>query len=167
MKLYSYVGPAHLAKLIADHPSGAPVGSPEDVLNWIQSTQQETASGEVIATYVVDESGVLLIADRRSEHVACAGGRRVQSAGEITFTVRSPIEVVGVSNQSTGYCPEPDSWPAVAAALSCVHLNAPAGFALSCAFRRCRDCGNITLVKDDVYECGVCGAELPTVYNVQ
>ncbi|MEU6730442.1 hypothetical protein ABZ917_42625 [Nonomuraea wenchangensis] len=29
--------------------------------------------------------GVLLLAPRRSEHVACAGGRPVLSAGEISF----------------------------------------------------------------------------------
>jgi hypothetical protein len=59
-------------------------------------------------TFVVDEHGSLLIADRRSEHVACACGRPVLSAGEMF--VRGG-EVVEVSNQSTGYCPEPESWP--------------------------------------------------------
>ena len=40
-------------------------------------------------------------------------------AGEITFTVRpGSISVTWVTNQSTGYCPEPASWPAVETALA-------------------------------------------------
>jgi hypothetical protein len=71
-----------------------------------------------VATFVIDLNGDLLVADRRSEHVACAGGGPVLSAGEMFFLVEEDrVEVTDVSNQSTGYCPEPSSWPGVAAAL--------------------------------------------------
>jgi hypothetical protein len=79
-------------------------------------------------TFVVDEQGSLLVADRRSEHVACSGGRPVLSAGEMFFSVSDVgIEVVGVSNQSTGFCPEPESWPAIAAALDRIDIPQPGG----------------------------------------
>lgn len=156
---------------IADHvgpePAGFPIRSPADVRAWVRATAQELSAGCVIATFVVDASGVLLVADRRSEHVACAGGQQVQSAGEMTFAVSRAVEVVAVSNQSTGYCPEPESWQAVSAALASAELEPPAGFSLACEFRRCVRCGNLTLIKGGVFECGVCGTELPTTYNCQ
>ena len=36
-------------------------------------------------TFVVDEFATLRIADRSSEHIACAGFRPVMAAGELTF----------------------------------------------------------------------------------
>ena len=108
-----------------------------------------------------------MIADRRSEHVACAGGGPVRSAGEMTFAVDSAIEVTAASNQSTGFCPEPESWPAVAATLRAVGFAAPAAFDPACHFRRCPSCDGVTLVKNGVFECGLCGVPLPTEYNVQ
>jgi hypothetical protein len=122
----------------------------------------------VIATFVVDASGELRIADRHSEHVACAGGQPVLSAGEITFEITADsVRVVGVSNQSTGYCPEPVSWPAVEWALQRAGLEAPTRFTLVCVFRRCLRCDTINLVKEGVFECCVCGTELSREYNLQ
>jgi hypothetical protein len=167
MRVYRYVGPKEIAGRTRPVPAGARVLSPQDVLAWVQNTHQEPSGGRVTATFVVDEAGVLLVADRRSEHIACAGGRLVRSAGELTFAVGRSVEVVAASNQSTGYCPEPESWPAVAAALALAGLQAPEGFDLACVFRRCPGCSSITLVKGSVFECGVCGAELPARYNVQ
>ncbi len=164
---YRYVGPKRIADRIRPEPAGVPIRSPEDVRAWVRSTAQELSAGCVTATFVVDAVGVLLVADRRSEHVACAGGQPVRSAGEITFAVGRAVGVVAVSNQSTGYCPEPESWPAVAATLVAAGLEPPAGFALACEFRRCVGCGSLTLVKGGVFECGVCGAELPAAYNAQ
>ena len=55
------------------------------------------------------------LADRHSEHVACAGGGPVLSAGEMFFLLEdSRAAVVEVSNQSTGYWPETSSLTAVA-----------------------------------------------------
>ena len=57
--------------------------------------------------FVIDLTGTLRLAPRRSEHVACAGGGPVLSAGEIVFRRERGGWTVGeVSNQSTGYCPD-------------------------------------------------------------
>ena len=167
MRTYRYVGPQRIAERIRPEQAGVPIGSPRDVRAWVGNTAQVPSGGLVIATFVVDAAGILLVADRRSEHVACAGGRPVRSAGEVTFAVGRSVAVAGVSNQSTGYCPEPASWPAVAAALAAAGLEPPAAFALACEFRRCVACGTLTLVKDGVFECAVCGAHLPAAYNCQ
>jgi hypothetical protein len=137
------------------------------VQKWVRESAQSVSQGVVTATFVIDAIGVLLIADRRSEHVACAGRKPVLSAGEISFAVGSGVEVIGVTNQSTGYCPEPESWPAVAQALSRAGLDFPEGFSMACVFRRCVTCDCVTLIKDEAYFCGMCGATLPSAYNVQ
>src|SRR6185503_7650273 len=116
------------------------------------------------ATFVVDREGVLRLADRRSEHVACAGGEEVLSAGEIFFAGRG-AEVVEVSNLSTGYCPEPSSWPAVAHALESAGIAHPGRFTAEMIFRRCTACGERNLVKDEVFVCAICDADLPGAWN--
>src|SRR4051812_11691602 len=125
MRLYHYVGPREIAQRVRNAPPGALVASASDVLAWARLTQQQPdAAGCVIATFVVDATGALRVADRRSEHVACAGGGPVQSAGEITLALSGTlVSVVAVSNQSTGFCPEPESWPAVRAALEAAGLT--------------------------------------------
>jgi hypothetical protein len=167
MQLYRYVGPREIADRIRPEFAGAAVCAADDIRTWIANSDQELNDGCVTATFVIDADGVLRIADRRSEHVACAGGQPVRSAGEITFHAGRQIEVVSVTNQSTGYCPEPESWPEVAAALGRAGLEAPAAFALTCEFRRCVGCGSIALIKEGVFECAVCGAALPLEYNCQ
>jgi hypothetical protein len=169
MRLYQYVGPKGIADRVRQSLRGTPVHTPEDIRRWaLASAQDLVHDGYVTATFVVDSAGTLLIADRRSEHVACAGGKPVRSAGEMTFNlVGASVRVIAVSNQSTGYCPEPESWPAVASALAAARLESPRGFTWSCDVRLCVGCGNRNLVKDGVFECAVCGRELPTVYNCQ
>jgi hypothetical protein len=167
MRSYRYVGSQRISNRIRPASSGFPIRTPDDVRVWVKNSMQHLSDGEVIATFVVDLTGVLLIADRRSEHVACAGGLPVLSAGEVTFNIGHAVEVTAVSNQSTGYCPEPESWPSVAESLSKAGMIAPDGFSMSCEFRRCIRCGNLNLVKNRVFECGVCDAELPAAYNVQ
>ena len=117
MKLHRYVGPKGIADRARSQPPGYPIRSPADLRAWVQNRAQEVSAGRVIATFVVSGSGLLRVADRRSEHVACAGGEPIRSAGEMTFAIGPSVEIIEVSNQSTGYCPEPESWPAVAAAL--------------------------------------------------
>lgn len=165
--IYTYVGPVTIADRIAKEPTGYRVGSSEDVYRWIQETDQVlSAEGEIIATFIVDKSGVLCVADRRCEHVACAGGESVLSAGEITFTIdEDGIQVTWVTNQSTGYCPEPESWPAVATALHHAGIQGPAGFSQAFLFRRCMNCDSINLIKQGVFECGVCAQPLPNRWN--
>ena len=165
--LYRYVGPKRIADRVPDAPTGTPIRSPADVLAWVAAPgPQPDRAGLLIVTFVIDQSGTLLVADRQSEHVACAGRQPVFSAGEMTFLVSGKVvEMAEVSNQSTGYCPEPESWPAVAAALAAARLSGLDGFSPSCVIRRCVHCDQKNLVKDNVFECQVCGKELPTTYN--
>jgi hypothetical protein len=166
--LYRYVGPKKIAERVRSAPPGTRVASPEDVRRWIRQTDQDVdAAGNVVATFIIDEDGWLRIADRRSEHVACAGGSPVRSAGEMTFTVRrNKVSVTWVTNQSTGYCPERDSWPAVEAALARAGIAGPEGFRQAFDFRRCPRCGSINIVKDGFFECGACLTPLPEEWNL-
>jgi hypothetical protein len=77
------------------------------------------------------------------------------------------VRVVAVSNQSTGYCPEPESWPEVEAALRSAGLAPPEGFEPACEFRRCRGCHSINILKEGGLDCAVCARELPADYNCQ
>jgi hypothetical protein len=167
--LYPFVGPRRIADRASPATAGVPVESPRDVLRWIEATGQgHDDEGGVVATFVIDEAGRLRIADRRSEHVACAGGGPVLSAGEIDFVVEGDsVRVAWVSNQSTGYCPEPESWPSVAAALARARLPAPDGFDPAYLFRRCPQCGATNLVKDRVFVCAICDADLPAAWNIR
>lgn len=167
-KTYRYVGPKKIADRVLTAAAGIRVESPKDVLQWIRQTGQElNAAGDVTATFVIDEAGWLPIADRRSEHVACSGGQPVRSAGEMTFTVTPrDVRVPWVTNQSTGYCPEPESWPAAREALERAGYAAPDGFSQEILFRRCPQCGSINIVKDQIFACGVCSTALPEDWNM-
>ena len=168
MRIYSYVGSLKIAENAIDMPLGASVTEPADILRWACETQQTTdADGCIIATFVVDESETLRVADRHSEHIACAGGRSVLSAGEITLRItRLSVEVVSVSNQSTGYCPEPCSWPSVSNALRRAGLTSPTGFEPAIEFRLCTSCSSINLVKNGIFECAICNSSLQDHWNV-
>src|SRR5262249_23669735 len=118
MKRYRYVGPDDIRSRAAQAPPGVMIESVVDLKTWLRLTEQKPKrEGLFTVTFVVDEDGFLRIADRGSEHVACAGGRSVLSAGEMFFLANDVVRVEEVSNQSTGYCPQPESWPAVASAL--------------------------------------------------
>ena len=132
--------------------------SPEDVAYrkqvraWLeQNSSHDRGAGEISVTYIVDAGGRLWIADRHSEHVACADGGEVQAAGELVFECgKKGIEVVGASNQSTGYCPEPSCWGTLADELKRLGLQGPPDFTASFTFRRCPACHDINVVKDEV-----------------
>lgn len=161
-RLYPYVGPADIKARVAAHPAGTPVRSAADLAAWLRRADAEQSH----ATFVIDMEGNLLLADRRSEHVACAGGGPVFSAGEMFFAVDvDAVEVVEMSNQSTGFCPEPESWPAVAGALDRIAVQHPGGFTTEIVFRRCEECGERNVVRDGWFVCGVCGAGLPGRWN--
>jgi hypothetical protein len=164
-KLYPYVGPAHLAKQASSDTPRLRVDSIATLAAWL--LKQPGADESLTVTFVVLPDG-LWIADRRSEHVACARGGPVHSAGEMTFSVdrrARSVEVVYVTNQSTGFCPEPESWPAVEAGLDAAGLAHPGGFSAEMIFRRCPKCKATNIVKDGWFECAVCGAELPSEWN--
>jgi hypothetical protein len=164
---YDYVGPADIKDRVAGRPAGTRVSCAADLLAWARRTGQPPRSdGLIAATFVIDEQGNYLVADRRSEHVACAGGGPVLSAGEMFFLIREDgVEVAEASNQSTGYCPEPESWPAVAAALDRAGVRHPGRFTTEVVFRRCGKCGERNIVKDGWFMCGLCGGDLPREWN--
>ncbi len=168
VKVYQYVGPAEIKKRASQTQPGVRIGSVDDFVGWVRSTgQQADAAGLVAVTFVVDEDGFLRVGDRRSEHIACSGGKPVLSAGEMFFRVTAGgVEVAEVSNQSTGFCPEPASWPAVAAALDSLGIRHPGRFTLEVIFRRCPSCGERNIVKDGWFSCGSCGADLPIDWNI-
>ncbi|BCJ76480.1 hypothetical protein CS0771_60240 [Catellatospora sp. IY07-71] len=162
---YRYVGPEDVLAAVTPDDSGQRITSADELVAWM--AVQAPAERREPHTFVIDVAGGLRVAPRRSEHVACAGGRPVLSAGEIGFTRQGGRwTVTEVSNQSTGYCPEPSSWPAVAAACEQAGLVHPGGFTAAFEFRRCTLCDQINIVKDDDLACAVCGGELPREWNV-
>jgi len=166
-KEYRYVGPASILASLPIPSQRIQVTSAHDVQQWIESTRQPTENdGSVVATFIVDTSGVLWVSDRRSEHVLCAAGQNVLSAGEMSFVNDKPhVYVESVTNQSTGYCPEPESWPIVAMALTDSQIEHPAFFTTAFIFRRCSVCQTTNIVKDLWFECAVCGATLSLHWN--
>jgi hypothetical protein len=164
MGRYRYVGPPDVLSAVRPGGEGRLIGSPADLAAWLMTRGEDERAEPV--TFVIDLGGALRLAPRRSEHVACADGASVLSAGEITFLRdQGRWTVSEISNQSTGYCPDPDSWPAVAAALDRAGLEHPGGFTDPVVFRRCPECEERNLVKDAFFACAVCGADLPEAWN--
>jgi len=162
---YQFVGP-HVIRdsALARSPVGTPIRSVDALSAWIASHVSDVElDGSVIATFVVSVERILLLAPRRSEHVACAGGGPVLSAGEITFS--SAGDVSEITNQSTGFCPEPDSWPSVAAALDAIPVGRPDDFTTRVVFRLCPACNERNVVKGGWFVCDLCGADLPEKWN--
>jgi hypothetical protein len=160
---YEYVGPKAIREAAGGTAPGTVLRKVADLDDWLRNQGEALTDG---ATYVVDTKGDLRVAPRRSEYVACAGGSPVLAAGEIRFERgRSNPFVAEISNQSTGYCPEPDCWPAVASALHTAGIEAPPSFTQTFIFRRCPRCGERNLVKDDWFVCALCEADLPREWN--
>jgi hypothetical protein len=160
--LYRYVGPAGLRALAP--VDVAEIRSGDDLGAWLATRD----AGELREpfTFVVDRRGTLRLAPRRSEHVACAGGEPVLAAGEMGFArTAAGWHADRVSNQSTGYCPDPDCWPAVGAALDAAAVPHPGGFTDAVVFRRCTGCGERNIVRDGDFVCAVCDAPLPRDWN--
>jgi hypothetical protein len=166
-KLYSYAGPAEIKARVAGRPAGTLIKAVADLLAWVRRTGESPGPDALLAvTFVIDGQGNLLLADRRSEHVACAGGGPALSAGEMFFRVEGEgVQVAEASNQSTGFCPEPESWPVVAAALDRAGVPHPGRFTTEVVFRGCERCGERNVVRDGWFVCGVCGAGLPAGWN--
>lgn len=165
-KVYSYVGAASLnGNGLFDTPRTL-MAVAEDALRVAQRAQPSRRACSTVFTYVVGADGLLWIADRHSEHVACARGGDVLSAGEMTFEIEGAgVAVTDVTNQSTGYCPEPESWPAVAAALEKASIPHPPSFTRVFLFRLCESCGQTNVVKEGDFTCAVCGTELRQEWN--
>ncbi|WP_327111467.1 hypothetical protein OG206_01885 [Streptomyces sp. NBC_01341] len=162
---YRYVGPADLLTAVPPGSGSRRIGSAAGFADWAA----ERTGAELIEpfTFVVGMDGALRLAPRRSEHVACAGGAAVLSAGEIHFTRETDRWIVDdVSNHSTGYCPDVCSWPAVALALERAELEGPSGFTCEVVFRRCPGCQEHNIVREDDFVCVFCGSDLPGAWNV-
>ncbi|APR85595.1 Hypothetical protein A7982_10944 [Minicystis rosea] len=161
-RIYQYIGPTALKAAAEDPIARLEPRSPVDVIAWLGARKVSQAT----FTFIVDVSGALWISDRGTEHVACARGKPVLAAGEITLRhAGDAVSVASITNQSTGYCPEPECWVAVSSALSRAGLTAPDGFTHAFSFRRCPSCGTTNLLKAEAPECGVCGEELPAAWN--
>lgn len=118
-------------------------------------------------TFVVSLDGQLRLAPRRSEHVDCAAGQSVLAAGEVVFSRDGAgWSVMEISNQSAGYCPDPDSWPALARTLDRLGLAHSGGFTHKVVFRRCAACGQLNIVRDGDFACAVCDSPLPAQWNI-
>ena len=166
MRTYSYIGsPDFLPKGEFPPRYSLEVAT---LTQWLQEHRHETdIEGCVAATWIVDLEGVFWFADRATEHVACARLGEVLSAGEVYFQLsKKGPRIERITNQSTGFCPESSSWPAVVRALELKGIEFPSGFEPAFEFRRCRSCGNLAIVKDDDYTCIVCGKELPEQWNL-
>jgi hypothetical protein len=167
-RLYQYIGPEAICEAVAGDPAGEVIGSAQAIGEWVRA-HRAGAAGAVTVTFVIDARGQLRIADRHSEHVACAAGGPVRSAGELTLEGDGAGGwlIEDISNQSTGFCPEPSSWPAVEQALDRAGLCHPGHFTRAFDFRRCEGCEELVLIKDDWFVCPACDADLPREYNMQ
>ena len=164
VRVYRYVGPPELRTATRSDVAGAVIGTHDDVDAWLSGC--DVVEAREPFTFVIDLRGTLRLAARRSEHVACAGGEPVLSAGEIAFGEGpNGLEVTEVTNQSTGYCPEASSWPAVAHALDRAGLAHPGRFTDEFVFRRCLRCGERNVVRDGDFTCAICDGELPASWN--
>ncbi|MFB6392141.1 hypothetical protein [Polymorphospora lycopeni] len=160
---YRYVGPAELRDqaIAAD---AVAVDTPTVLARWLAARRRGELAEPV--TFVVALDGGLRLAPRRTEHVALAGGRDVLAAGEMMFApTASGWGVVEVTNQSTGYCPDPDSWPAVGSALDRIGVEHPGDFTDKVIFRCCPACGERNVVRDKDFTCALCESALPTWWN--
>ncbi|WP_433222287.1 hypothetical protein ACQP00_23055 [Dactylosporangium sp. CS-047395] len=160
--MYSYAGPPDLLVAAPSRPAGAAIPDRAAFDAWIAGQTRDEPH-----TYVVDATGCLLLAPRHTEHVACAGRAPVRSAGEVTFArTAAGWQVAAISNQSTGYCPDATSWPAVAAALDRAGLPHPGRFTDELTFRRCPACTELNVVKDNDFTCTFCAEPLPRAHVV-
>ena len=167
---YVYVG-SHALRRLLDQPAlRSCIRHPDDFRHWFQAAQPPINRDKTVTvTFIIDTDGQLWIADRGIEHVVCAVGQPVLSAGEMTFAMERPqteiIEIVEITNQSTGYCPEPESWWAVERALTDIGIPHPPDFTVAYLFRRCDVCGTTNIIKDLWFECAVCESPLSQDWN--
>jgi hypothetical protein len=165
LRHYRYVGPADVLAAVQPGTKGHEIGSPDHFTTWLTARGKNELQEPF--TFVIDVNGTLRLAPQRSEHVACAGSAPVLSAGEITFVHEHDRWTVSeISNQSTGYCPDLTSWPAVQAALDRAGLDHPGRFTHPIVFRRCPACHERNIVKDDHFACAICEADLPEIWNL-
>lgn len=161
--MYHYIGAKEILQQIDKERIGKIISSQNDIKTWIIETQQKADSNnEITATFIIDIDENLRINDRRSEHVVCANGGTVLSAGEITFEIKKNkiISISQITNLSTGYCPPVTSWNCVEKVLHKIDIEFPKFFTTEFVFRKCKKCENINVIKDDFFICINCEDEL-------
>jgi hypothetical protein len=161
--MYKYIGAKEILKQVSEEKAGKIIRSQKDIIDWISDTNHKfNSEHEIIATFVIDLNENLRINDRRSEHVVCANGEEVLSAGEITFKKDKSegISISQITNQSTGYCPSTESWNCVQKALLKINIDFPYFFTTEFIFSVCKNCGIINIVKDEFYYCLSCESDL-------
>lgn len=161
--MYQYIGPKEILQQVKPEKVGTIIKSKFDIKNWINTANQELDSNdEITATFVIDLSGNLRVNDRRSEHVVCANGKNILSAGEITFEIyKQKVLISQITNQSTGYCPSPKSWKDVMSVLDKLETEYPEYWTTEFIFRVCEKCNNINIVKENYFVCLICDNDLP------
>lgn len=161
---YEYIGPKEILNSIKPELQGTKIESSKEIVNWLKLNNKITkAENFTVCTFIIDLKGHLLISDRHSEHVQCAFGENVLSAGEIGFKVESQerVKVESLTNLSTGYCPPPKSWSEVYKTLIQIEgLIIPKKFEPSYIFSYCSQCKQRQIIKDDFYYCPICEKEL-------
>ncbi len=160
---YSYVGPEHIRHACEGLPEGHVIRALPSLLQWLSEMHHQDPDAEGWATYTVGLDGLLRLAHRRTEHVACAGGHSVLAAGEVRFDEDGSVQ--WLSNNSTGYCPDVDCYDAVQQALATAGIDAPSAFHHAVVFRLCPKCRERSIVKEQVFHCGLCDAPLPLRWN--
>lgn len=165
MTLYPYIGPAAIRERTYGEPAGTPIVDYDTLAQWLRDNPETARS---VATFVVMTDGTLRLAPQRSEHVACASREPVLTAGELTIEpdAKGHFTATSVTNQSTGYAPEPTSYDAISSALDRLGVARPDTWTAAFVFRRCPRCAQLTLIKELVYECAVCGEALPIERNL-
>ena len=167
-RLYRYVGPHEIRKRVSGMPPGSVVRSTADLAAFLETPGASPITGGLVPlTFVVLGGGELRVALRGTEHVACAGGAEMLTAGELFVArdVGGEPRIEEASNQSTGYCPEPTSWSALGIALDRAGVRHPGRFTQELIFRRCTKCNQRNLVKEDWFVCALCDATLPDEWN--
>jgi hypothetical protein len=160
---YCYVGPNDLRyQAVAGWAVTLDAAAALD--DWLRTLDREER-GEPV-TFVIALDGMLRLAPRRSEHVTLAGGQDVLAAGELRFASTEAGWIIAeATNQSTGYCPDPDCWLAVGIALDRLGIRHAGEFTDKVVFRRCPDCGARNIVRDDDFTCALCDSALPKLWN--
>lgn len=167
MKIYHYVGNSKIKDNLSKLSHRLNVISSLSVSRWLtQTPHPKNPDNSITLTFIVDTDWNLWVNYRHSEHILCADGGDVLSAGEMTVDLNNDhVDIVAITNQSTGYCPEPESYPAVKLALSKTDIPHPPHFTTAYDFRLCDVCGTTNLIKDDWFVCGVCDRDLSLTWN--
>ncbi|WP_009964699.1 hypothetical protein [Verrucomicrobium spinosum] len=167
MRIYPYVGPAAIKEKVNMAAPRHEVTTADGLMKWaLDAGYFSPGTPSEVFTYTVLSGHHLFIADRHSEHIACARGAPVECAGEIAFRrSKTGLVIEEASNLSTGYCPESSAWVALDLALKAAGFPGVQGFTTAFEFRYCQRCLQTCVIKDEVYECPSCLEPLPAEWN--